>query len=102
MLALGERLHPQTPNPDSEFPLTLNADDSPFLQRLLSVQKSVLISDTRQEESWPTFTGHGHLRSWLSVPLVASEQYLGGVGQLGPWRLPRAIFRTRHHLAPKD
>jgi PAS domain S-box-containing protein len=77
ILSLGEKLSPQTPKPRSEFPLTLNADDSPFLQRILAGQRSVLIADTRQEKSWQTFEGHDHLRSWLSVPLVASGHYLG-------------------------
>ncbi|MHB8218153.1 MAG: PAS domain S-box protein [Candidatus Sulfotelmatobacter sp.] len=77
VLSLGEKLCPQTPKPRSAFPLSLNADDSAFLQRILAGQKSVLISDTTEEHSWQSFEGHDHLRSWLSVPLVASGQYLG-------------------------
>ena len=77
VLSLGEKLCPQTSQPRSEFPLTLNADDSPFLQGILAGQQSVLISDTTKEQSWQSFEGHDHLRSWLSVPLVASGQYLG-------------------------
>ena len=77
VLSLGEKhsFENQKSLPDS--PLTLNADESPFLERVLSGQKTVLIADTRQEESWPTFTGHAHLRSWLGVPLVAAGEYLG-------------------------
>jgi PAS domain S-box-containing protein len=77
VLALGEKLCPDNPLSRPEFPLTLNADDSPFLKRILANRKSVLISDTTLEESWSTFEAHADLHSWLSVPLVASGQYLG-------------------------
>jgi len=101
VLSLGEKLRPQTPKPSSEFPLTLNADDSPFLQRILAGQKSVLISDTREEQSWQTFEGHDHLRSWLSVPLVASGQYLGflSVGHAEPNRFTQDHLRRAELLA---
>jgi PAS domain S-box-containing protein len=47
------------------------------MRSILDDQKSVLIPDTKQEKDWRTFKGHSHLRSWLSVPLIASDQYLG-------------------------
>jgi|HubBroStandDraft_6_1064221.scaffolds.fasta_scaffold02029_2 PAS domain S-box-containing protein len=101
VLSLGEKLCPQTPKPPSESPLTLNADDSPFLQRILAGQKSVLISDTRGEQSWQPFEGHDHLRSWLSVPLVASERYLGflSVGHAEPNRFTQDHLRRAELLA---
>lgn len=96
VLALGERLRPASP----AYPLTLNADESPFLQRILSDQKSVSISDTKQEEGWHTFKGHGHLRSWLSVPLVASDEYLGllSVGHNDPNRFTQEHLRRAELL----
>ena len=101
VLSLGEKLCHETPKSRSEFPLTLNADDSPFLQRILAGQKSVLISDTKREESWQTFEGHAHLRSWLSVPLVASGQYLGflSVGHTEPNRFTQDHLRRAQLLA---
>lgn len=33
--------------------------------------------DTSNETGWESFTGHTHFRSWLGVPLVASEEFLG-------------------------
>ena len=101
VLSLGEKRCPQTPKPRSEFPLTLNADDSPFLQRILAGQKSVLISDTTEEHSWQTFEGHDQLRSWLSVPLVASGQYLGflSVGHTEPNRFTQDHLRRAELLA---
>jgi PAS domain S-box-containing protein len=101
VLSLGERLSPQTPKPHSESPLTLNADDSPFLQRILRAQKSVLISDTTTDQSWQTFEGHDHLRSWLSVPLVAAGQYLGflSIGHTSSNRFTQDHLRRAELLA---
>ena len=101
VLSLGEKRCSQTPKPRSEFPLTLNADDSPFLQRILAGQTSVLISDTTEEHSWQTFEGHDQLRSWLSVPLVASGQYLGflSVGHTEPNRFTQDHLRRAELLA---
>jgi PAS domain S-box-containing protein len=101
VLSLGEKLCPQTSQPRSESPLTLNADDSPFLQRILAGQQSVLISDTTKEQSWQSFEGHDHLRSWLSVPLVASGQYLGflSVGHSEPNRFTPDHLRRAELLA---
>jgi PAS domain S-box-containing protein len=101
VLSLGERLSPQTPKPHSESPLTLNADDSPFLQRILGAQKSVLISDTTTDQSWQTFEGHDHLRSWLSVPLVAAGEYLGflSIGHTSSNRFTQDHLRRAELLA---
>jgi PAS domain S-box-containing protein len=101
VLSLGEKLCPQVPNPRSALPLTLNANDSPLLQRILAGQKSVLLSDTREEQSWKSFEGHDHLRSWLSVPLIASGQYLGflSVGHGEPNRFTQDHLRRAELLA---
>jgi len=101
VLSLGEKLCQGTSKPHSEFPLTLNAFDSPFLQRTLAGQKSVLISDARQEPLWQTFEGHAHLRSWLSAPLIASGQYLGflSIGHTEPNRFTQDHLRQAELLA---
>jgi PAS domain S-box-containing protein len=57
--------------------MTLDADDFPVLQRVLATQAGVLISDAKREEGWRTLKGHSDLRSWIFVPLVASQQVLG-------------------------
>lgn len=86
VLALGERLGPESEKKSYRPPLTFIADDASFFHRVLAEQKSVLIPDTRTEEKWQTFKGHKELRSWLSAPLVASGQYLGclSVGHTQP------------------
>ena len=85
-LALGERSCPEPAKKSSRAPLTFVADESPFFQRIWCERKRILIPDTRQQEGWQSFQGHKQFRSWLSVPLVASEEFLGflSVGHLEP------------------
>lgn len=101
VLALAERQYPEPTNKLSEYPLTLNADKSAFLQRILANQTSVLISDTRGEEGWQTFSGHEHLRCWLSVPLLGAKEYLGllSVGHRDPDHFTQEHLRRAQLLA---
>src|SRR5260370_30860375 len=100
-LALGERLCPEPADKPYRSPLTLIADKSPFLQRISVEQKSVLIPDTNQEEGWKTFKGHKQFRSWLCVPLVASEEFLGflSAGHTDPNRYTHEHLRRAELLA---
>lgn len=75
-------------------PATLGARDSRYLMEILATRKSLLLSDTGQEEEWLGFKGFSHLRSWLCVPLVTSQQILGFLS-LGDTHV-RAF--TREHL----
>lgn len=101
LLALGEKLYPDAVKIPRQYPLTLNADESAFLQRVLAEKKSVLLKDTKEEEGWKTFQGHEHLRSWLSVPLVSSDEYLGflSVGHTDPNRYTAEDLRRAELLA---
>jgi PAS domain S-box-containing protein len=58
-------------------PATLDAKDSEFLMHVLAGRSSLLIPNTAVEAGWAAFKGFSHLRSWLCVPLVASQQVLG-------------------------
>jgi len=64
---LGEREIPEQPKALPKYrpghPLTLIADQCPFLKRVLDEQNSVLLPDTSGEKDWHTFTGHSQLRS---------------------------------------
>jgi PAS domain S-box-containing protein len=105
VLALGERQIPDPPKTSPKyhpgFPLTLVADESPFPKRILDDRKSVLIPDTKQETEWQTFKGHRDLRSWLSVPLLASGEYLGflSIGHTAPHRYTNEHLRRAELLA---
>jgi PAS domain S-box-containing protein len=72
-----EKLRDEIPKKKPNYPLTLDAADIPFLQRVLASQQSVLLCDTRQEADWQSFKGHAQLGSWLCVPLVAGQRTLG-------------------------
>jgi PAS domain S-box-containing protein len=77
-----------------KFPSTLDAEDSEFLMRVLATRNSLLIPDTAVETGWNAFKGFSHLRSWLCVPLVASQEILGLLS-LGD---ARARAFTQEHL----
>jgi PAS domain S-box-containing protein len=75
-------------------PGTFDASNSRFLMRVLADKDSLLIPDTTGVTEWDGFRGFSHLRSWLCVPLVASQQVLGLLS-LGDTRT-RAF--TQEHL----
>jgi PAS domain S-box-containing protein len=85
-LALREKSSPEPAKKSPRSALTFVADESPFFQRIWSERKRVLIPETRDEKEWGTFEGHKQFRSWLCVPLVASEELLGflSVGHIEP------------------
>ena len=101
VLALGEKLFPEPAEKSYRFPLTLSAEKSPFLERILADRQSVLLSDTRNQQGWQTFNGHEHLRCWLTVPLFASDEYQGflSVGHSDPDRFTQEHLRRAQLLA---
>ena len=101
VLALGERSRPESPKQSPRVPLTIIADESSFLHRVLTERKSVLILDTRNQEGWQNFKGHKHFRSWLSVPLVSTGDYLGllSIGHSDPNRFTEDHLRRARLLA---
>jgi PAS domain S-box-containing protein len=100
-LALGEKSCPESTKHSPRSPLTFVADESPFFQRICSERKHVLIADTKQEPGWQTFEGHAQFRSWLGVPLLASNDFLGflSVGHLEPKHFTEDHLRRAELLA---
>jgi PAS domain S-box-containing protein len=100
-LALGEKSCPEPARTSPRSPLTFVADESPFFQRICSERKRVLIADTNQEPGWQTFEGHALFRSWLGVPLLASDEFLGflSVGHLEPNHFTEDHLRRAELLA---
>lgn len=84
-----------------KFPDTLDARDSRLLMQVLASRVSLLISDTASEEDWETFKGLGHFRSWLCVPLVASDSTLGflSLGDTHPQAFTPEHLRLAKSLA---
>jgi len=101
LLVAREKLRHEVPKKAPDYPLTLDAADSPFLLRIITAQHSVLLSDTKQEKEWPSFKGHTDIRSWLCVPLVASQQTLGllSVGHTQPNTFTQDHLRRTQLLA---
>ena len=83
----------QTKGRIPKSPATLDARESQFLLQVLTDRSSVLISNTAEADDWKNFEGHFHLRSWLCVPLVASQQVLGLLS-LGDTRVN--LFSAEH------
>ena len=100
-LALGERSCPEPARKSARSPLTFVADDSLFFQGICSQRKRILIPDTKQQEGWQSFEGHQQFRSWLGVPLVASEEFLGflSVGHTEPNHFTEDHLRRAELLA---
>jgi len=100
-LALAEKSCPETAKKSPRSALTFVADESPFFQHICSERKRVLIPDTRVEEGWQTFEGHKQFRSWLSVPLLASDEFLGflSVGHVEPNHFTEDHLRRAELLA---
>src|ERR1700678_380332 len=58
-------------------PATLDASDNRFLMQVLLTKIPLLIPDTAAEREWQSFKGYSQMRSWLCVPLIASQRVLG-------------------------
>jgi PAS domain S-box-containing protein len=58
-------------------PATFDASDNRFLMQVLATKLPALIPDTTTEHEWQSFKGYSQMRSWLCVPLIASQRVLG-------------------------
>jgi PAS domain S-box-containing protein len=74
---------------------TWAATDNHFLMQVLTSRNSLLIRDTHEEKDWGEFKGNSHFRSWLCVPLTASQSVLGllslGDTQAQTFTIPAAV-----------
>ncbi|HVR27589.1 MAG TPA: PAS domain S-box protein, partial [Candidatus Polarisedimenticolia bacterium] len=100
-LALGEKSFLEPAKKSPRCPLTFVADESPFFRHIWAERRQILIPDTGKQEGWQTFSGHQQFRSWLSVPLVASEEFLGflSVGHIEPNHFSEDHLRRAELLA---
>ena len=72
-----EMQKPGIDHPKAAQTFTLDARNNRLLMHILATRNAVLLSDTRTESDWQTFSGHSHFHSWLCVPLVAAQRILG-------------------------
>jgi PAS domain S-box-containing protein len=78
--------------------VTLEISDNALLQRVLVLKKGLYLADTREESEWREHKALAGVRSWIAVPLVASDTVLG-LFSIGS-KLPRA-FTTEHFRLAK-
>ena len=73
--------------------VTLEVNESAFLQRVVLTKKSVHLDDTGDENEWRDHEAFPDVRSWIAVPLVSSDAVLGllSVGSAKP-----GFFTTEH------
>jgi PAS domain S-box-containing protein len=102
-LARERRSEPNAPHAPHAYksPMTWNATDHPPLMRALFGQSILLVRNTAEEEAWARFKGHSHFRSWLGIPLVASQKVLGllCLGDLKPDVFTHEHVRVAKSLA---
>jgi PAS domain S-box-containing protein len=72
-----EMRQPEASRRAPKCPATIDASDNRFLLQVLVTQIPVLIPDTAAEHEWQSFKGYSQMRSWLCVPLIASQRVLG-------------------------
>jgi PAS domain S-box-containing protein len=81
--------------------VTLDATENVFLQRALIERKSISLADTHDESDWTEIEPLKYIRSWLCVPLVASDIVLGllSIGKTTPHTFTTEHFRLAKSLA---
>jgi PAS domain S-box-containing protein len=92
-----ERRKSETKCRSEKNPSTFDAHENRFLMQVIATKSPLVFSDTNAEVDWKSFAGHAKFRSWLCVPLVSSQQFLG-VLSLGDAR-PQAFSHEHLRLA---
>jgi PAS domain S-box-containing protein len=72
-----ERCSPRDFRRTFRAPTTWYAMDHPPLVKVLGTRDSLLVRNTVDQEGWSQFTRHSQFRSWLCVPIIASQSVLG-------------------------
>jgi PAS domain S-box-containing protein len=89
-----ERHSPREAHPVRKAAVTWRATDHATLLRVLATRNALLVRNTAEEEGWEQFRGHSQFRSWLCIPLFASDDLLGLLCLADS----RAYIFTREHL----
>jgi len=76
--------------------ITLEPTANGVLERAILLKKALYVPDSRLDENWREHKAFSGIRSWIVVPLVASDSVLG-VLSVGS-REPRAFTTDQFHL----
>jgi GAF domain-containing protein len=81
--------------------IILGANKYSLLQRILGSRKAIVLEDTRHEPEWRNSPAFGSARSWLCIPLIASEQLVGilSVSAAKPSQFTHVHIRIAKSLA---
>ncbi|HEX6650737.1 MAG TPA: PAS domain S-box protein [Pyrinomonadaceae bacterium] len=60
----------------SQF-IAFDAKNNSILQRICLSKQSVLVADTHREPGWQWVNGAGHVRNWIGVPLLITDEVIG-------------------------
>jgi PAS domain S-box-containing protein len=87
--------------PPRKTVLMLDARDNPFLQDALVGRKNIFIEDSLRETQWLQTPAFANTRSWLCIPLVASDFVFGLLSLCSrePSRFTREHLRLAKSLA---
>jgi PAS domain S-box-containing protein len=96
-----EMRHPESTRRLAKCPATFDATGNRFLMHVLATNSPLLIPDTSTEQEWQSFKGYAQMRSWLCVPLIASERVLGllSLGDTSPQAFSPEHLRLAKSLA---
>jgi PAS domain S-box-containing protein len=96
-----EMRHPESTRRLLKCPATFDARTNRFLMQVLATRAPVLVPDTGTEPEWQSFKGYSQMRSWLCVPLIASERVLGllSLGDTSPQAFSPEHLRLAKSLA---
>ena len=95
---IERRIHWDTLAADLLYSRDRIAVNNALLQRVLVLKKGLHLADTREESEWREHKALAGVRSWIAVPLVASDTVLG-LFSIGS-KLSRA-FTTEHFRLAK-
>ena len=78
-------------------------DTHPALKRLYTLQRSVVVGDTRDDPAWQKVAGTEHVRNWLAVPLIVSGKVIGlySMDKSEPGFFTSEHVRLAESLAPQ-
>src|SRR5258706_1200031 len=65
------------PDSPAGHEISFGLDTHPALKRLYTLQRSVVVDDTRDDPAWKKVPGTDHVRNWLAAPLVVSGKVIG-------------------------
>ena len=83
--------------------LSFAINTHPALKRLYTLQRSVVVADTRDDPAWQEVAGTEHIRNWLAVPLVVSGKVIGlySMDKSEPGFFTSEHVRLAESLAPQ-